>query len=70
MLAVILFFSTFVRNNLMLLIIGMMVGYLTSSLISLLNFFASSDQVHAYTMWGMGNMSSVSLQQLPGFVTA
>ena len=69
-LAVILFFSTFVRNNLMLLIIGMMVGYLTSSLISLLNFFASSDQVHAYTMWGMGNMSSVSLQQLPGFVTA
>lgn len=63
--AVILFFSTFVRNNLMLLIIGMMVGYLTSSLISLLNFFASADQVHAYTMWGMGNLSSVSLQQLP-----
>lgn len=63
--AVILFFSTFVRNNLMLLIIGMMVGYLTSSIISLLNFFASADQVHAYTMWGMGNLSSVSLQQLP-----
>lgn len=69
--AVILFFSTFVRNNLMLLIIGMMVGYLTSSLISLLNFFASADQVHAYTMWGMGNLSSVSLQQLPVYsVTA
>lgn len=63
--AVILFFSTFVRNNLMLLIIGMMVGYLTSSIISLLNFFASANQVHAYTMWGMGNLSSVSLQQLP-----
>ena len=69
--AVILFFSTFVRNNLMLLIIGMMVGYLTSSLISLLNFFASADQVHSYTMWGMGNLSSVSLQQLPVYsVTA
>lgn len=63
--AIILFFSTFVRNNLMLLIIGMMVGYLTSSIISLLNFFASADQVHAYTMWGMGNLGSVSLQQLP-----
>lgn len=69
-LAVILFFSTFVRNNLMLLIIGMMVGYLTSSLISLLNFFASANQVHAYTMWGMGNLSGVSLQQLPGYTVA
>ncbi len=69
-LAVILFFSTFVRNNLMLLIIGMMVGYLTSSLISLLNFFASANQVHAYTMWGMGNLSGVSLQQLPYYTMA
>ncbi len=68
--AVILFFSTFVRNNLMLLIIGMMVGYLTSSIISLLNFFASANQVHAYTMWGMGNLGGVSLQQLPYFATA
>lgn len=68
--AVILFFSTFVRNNLMLLIIGMMVGYLTSSVISLLNFFASADQVHAYTMWGMGNLGSVSLQQLPTYSLA
>lgn len=68
--AVILFFSTFVRNNLMLLIIGMMVGYLTSSIISLLNFFASADQVHAYTMWGMGNLGGVSLQQIPYFAIA
>lgn len=66
-LSIILFFSSFVRNNLMLLIIGIMVGYLTSSIISLLNFFASANQVHAYTMWGMGNLSSVSLQQLPGY---
>ncbi len=65
--AIILFFSTFVRNNLMLLIIGIMVGYLTSSIISLLNFFASANQVHAYTMWGMGNLSGVSLTQLPGY---
>ena len=69
-LAIILFFSTFVRNNLMLLIIGMMVGYLTSSIISLLNFFASANQVHAYTMWGMGNLGGVSLQQLPWYATA
>lgn len=68
--AVILLFSTFVRNNIMLLIIGMMVGYLTSSIISLLNFFASANQVHAYTMWGMGNLGSISLEQLPQFAIA
>ncbi len=66
-LGIILFFSSFVRDNLMLLIIGIMVGYLTSSAISLLNFFASADQVHAYTMWGMGNLSGVSLRQLPTY---
>ena len=53
-----------------ILFFGMMVGYLTSSLISLLNFFASANQVHAYTMWGMGNLSGVSLQQLPGYTVA
>ena len=67
--AVILFFSTFVRDILMLLIIGIMVGYLASSLISLLNFFATSQQVHAYTMWGLGNLGNVTLQQLPLFAS-
>lgn len=37
--ALILFLSTFIRSNLMLLITGIMIGYITSSAISLLNFF-------------------------------
>ena len=35
---ILLFFSAFTKNNLMLLIIGIMIGYITSSVISLLNF--------------------------------
>lgn len=66
-LAVIIFFSTLVRSNVMLLIIGLMVGYITSSLISLLNFFASAEGVFSYTMWGMGDFSGVSLEQMPYF---
>lgn len=66
-LGVIIFFSTLVRSNIMLLIIGLMVGYVTSSVISLLNFFASAEGVFSYTMWGMGDFSGVSLQQLPFF---
>ena len=66
-LAVIIYFSTLVRSNVMLLIIGLMVGYITASLISLLNFFASAEGVFSYTMWGMGDFSGVSPEQMPYF---
>ncbi|MCD7925687.1 MAG: iron ABC transporter permease [Bacteroides sp.] len=64
---IILFFSTLIKNNIMLLIIGIMIGYITSSAISLLNFFATAEGVHSYMIWGMGNFGGVSLQQLPFF---
>ncbi|MBQ8502061.1 MAG: iron ABC transporter permease [Bacteroides sp.] len=65
--SLILFFSTLVKSNLMLLIIGIMIGYITSSAISLLNFFATAEGVHSYMIWGMGNFGGVSLEQLPYF---
>ena len=66
-LAVIIWFSHKVNNNVMLLIIGIMVGYLASSVISILNFRASADKVHQYVMWGMGDFSGVSVEKLPYF---
>lgn len=63
----ILFFSTLIKSNIMLLITGIMIGYITSSVISLLNFFATAEGVHSYMIWGMGNFGGVSLQQLPYF---
>ena len=69
-LGIIIFFSTKVKSNVMLLIIGIMVGYMASSLISILNYYASTDKVHAFVMWGMGDFSSVSLKQIPFFVCA
>lgn len=65
--AVIFFFSTLVRNSVMLLIIGVMVGYLSSSAITLLYFFATEEGVRSYMIWGMGSFSSVSLAQIPVF---
>ena len=44
----ILFLSTLIRNSVMLLIAGIMIGYITSSAISLLNFFATAEGVHSY----------------------
>ena len=66
--ALILFFSTLVKNNVMLLIIGIMIGYLATSAISLLNFFATDAGVQSYMVWGLGNFGGVTINQLPVFV--
>lgn len=66
-LGIIIYFSTKVKSNVILLIIGIMVGYLVSSVISILNYYASADKVQAFVMWGLGNFSGVSREQLPYF---
>ena len=67
--AVIFFFSSIVRNNVMLLIIGIMIGYISNSAISLLNFFATDEGVKSYMVWGMGSFGGVSMANMPVFVT-
>ena len=64
-LGLILFLSTVIKNSIMLLIAGIMIGYVTSSAISLLNFFSTAEGVHSYIIWGLGNFGGISLQQLP-----
>ena len=66
--AIIFFFSTLVRNSVMLLIIGIMIGYISNSAISLLNFFATDEGVKSYMVWGMGSFGGVTLSHLPLFV--
>ncbi len=60
-----LIFSTFVKNNLTLLIVGIMISYVTSSVISLLNYSATEQGVHSYIIWGLGNFNGVGLRGLP-----
>ncbi len=67
MLGLIIYFSTKVKNSIMILIIGMMMGYLASSGIAILNFSATAEGVRSFVMWGMGNFSGVALQQIPFF---
>ena len=67
--ALIFFFSSIVRNNVMLLIIGIMIGYISNSAISLLNFFATDEGVKSYMVWGMGSFGGVSMKTMPVFAT-
>lgn len=58
------FLSRRVRSSVTLIIVGMMVGYLCSSIITLLNSLATDEGVHSFVVWGMGDFSSVGIDDL------
>jgi len=62
-----LYFSSKVKSNILVLIIGIMISYLASSGISILNSYASADNMRMYVLWGMGSFSSVPATQIPLF---
>lgn len=63
--SLILLLSSMLRSKLYLLIAGVAVSFLVSSAISILNYFATSEGVHSYMVWGMGSFSGVPLSRLP-----
>ncbi len=65
--ALLLMLSTIVHNDLLLLIAGVMLGYLASSVVMLLNFTATAEGVQSYVMWGMGTFGGVSSSRMPLF---
>lgn len=65
--ALIWMFSRRVRSSVILIIIGIMVGYLCSSAITLLNAFATEEGVRSFVVWGMGNFSNVGMDEMPLF---
>ncbi|MEG2120667.1 MAG: iron ABC transporter permease [Rikenellaceae bacterium] len=64
-LAIIILFSTKIKSNVMLLVVGIMVGYIAGSMVTLLNFNARAEGVVSYLIWGMGDFSGVSQERLP-----
>jgi iron complex transport system permease protein len=62
-LAVILFVSARVSNVVTVLIIGIMLGYAVSAVVSVLQFFSGSEDLHAYVLWGLGSFSKATVQQ-------
>lgn len=54
-------FSATLRSAVSLLIVGVMVSYLCSSGISLLNFFSPAEEIRSYLIWGLGSFTSMRL---------
>ncbi len=62
-LALIIYVSGRVGNVITVLIIGIMVGYAVSAVVSVLQYFTSSDELHTYILWGLGSFSKTTIQQ-------
>lgn len=59
--------SRILKSTLMLLITGVMISYIASSLISLLQFGASEQGLQNFVVWGLGSFQGLSLERLPMF---
>ncbi|MBN1988413.1 MAG: iron ABC transporter permease [Bacteroidales bacterium] len=68
--AIILTISQRVRGNVVLLILGVMIGYIATAIIGVLKFFSNDEDVRSYVIWGLGSFSKVSGNQVYTFVVA
>lgn len=57
---IIIAISQKVSGNVILLIIGVMIGYIATAIIGVLKFFSNDEDVRAYVIWGLGSFSKVS----------
>ncbi len=62
--------SRYVRQSLTLLIVGILISYVVSALITLLNFYSTAQGVQSFLLWGMGNFSGVGLSALGVYAAA
>lgn len=52
-----------IRGNVILLIIGVMIGYIANAIIGVLKFFSNDEDIRAYVIWGLGSFAKVSSEQ-------
>lgn len=67
-LVLLLLVSRYVKENASLLIVGIMLGFITSAIISILTFLAPAASLKSYLVWGLGSFDAVSIEILPMFV--
>lgn len=66
-LGAVLIVSRRVQNTLTLLILGLMFGYLTNAVVSLLIYFSQPERVQAFSLWSAGSFGGVTWNQMRVF---
>jgi iron complex transport system permease protein len=51
----------------MLLIIGLMMGYISSAVVGVLTVYSSAENLQSFTLWGLGTFSAVSWDRMNWF---
>lgn len=62
---IILSFSRLIKTQVSLLLIGIMLGSFTSAFISILQSLSNAQELKMFTLWGLGSLQKVSIEQLP-----
>lgn len=65
--SIIIAISQRVQGNVILLIVGVMIGYIATAIIGVLKFFSNDEDIRAYVIWGLGSFSKVSGNQVYTF---
>lgn len=62
-LGLILFVSRKIGGTLSVLIMGVMIGYLSNSIVGILKYYSLEKDVHNYVIWGLGSFGRLSLNK-------
>lgn len=68
-LLLLLFIAKFIKNSVTLLVAGLMFGYFTSALISVLFLWANDADTREYVVWGFGSFEKLNQTELMIFIT-
>jgi iron complex transport system permease protein len=62
---IIVFFSSVVRQQISLLLIGLMLGSFTGAIVSVLQSASGLQELKLFTLWALGSLEAVTLDQIP-----
>lgn len=62
--ALVLILSSRLRDNVLMLVIGLMIGSLTMAIIGIWQYFSSPEQIKEYLLWTFGSLGGVTGSQL------
>lgn len=63
-LLIILAFVSYLKDIVSVLIIGVMIGFLASSVITILQYFSEEEALRSYLLWSFGSISGTTWEQL------
>lgn len=63
--SIILFFTRFMKYQGSLLLIGIMLGSFSASIINVIQTYSDANQLKSFAIWSMGSMQQVTFEQLP-----